>query len=162
MRYAKVDLECCNGVGWGLSLFVQGCSRHCKGCFNPDTWDYQGGKPFTQETLNTILAALQKPYTTRFSILGGEPLEPQNYRTLAEVIQEIRQTMPKIKIWLWTGKTIKELKTEQDDDLSFILQNIDVIVDGPFILERADKTLPWRGSKNQRVIYTHLDGHELS
>lgn len=157
MRYAQIrKTDISNGSGIGVSLFVQGCSRRCKGCFNPETWDFEGGKPFTQETLETIIALLNKPYITRFSILGGEPLEKQNYSTLANIIKEVRKIEPEPEIWIWTSKTYDELLSEvyeeKDPDLTYILQSVHKLIDGPFIEEEKDFTLKWRGSRNQKVI----------
>lgn len=153
MRYNTIrKMDVSNGEGIGVSLFVQGCSKHCKGCFNPNTWSFEGGKPFTQKTLKTILTLLSKPYITRFSILGGEPLEEQNYVELANLIRSVHAVKPEIKIWIWTGKQIEELQKSENKNLKYILDHIDYLIDGPFIEEEKDLQLQWQGSRNQRVI----------
>lgn len=165
MRYADIlKCDCINGSGWGVSLYTQGCDKHCKGCFNPETWDFKAGKEFTEKTQQIILQLLNQPYMTRFSLLGGEPLAKQNRKELAHLLYNIRKEYPNIKIWIWTGYTWEQLMQElnqedekynQDTDaqrLSAILFFVDVLVDGPFIQKQKDITLKWRGSCNQRVI----------
>lgn len=167
MRYSSVDkIECRNGLGWGATLFVQGCHFHCKNCFNPETWDFDGGKEYTEETQQTILKLVEPEYITRFSILGGEPLEPQNSFHLAELINLIKRKRPDIKIWVYTGYTIENLYSRyystigEDSEatptqcryLRYILNNIDVLVDGQFQEDKKDLTYPFAGSTNQRVI----------
>lgn len=106
MRFNSVNTcECTDGFGWGVSLFTQGCPIHCKGCFNPETWDFNGGKPFTDNTQKIIIQLLKPEYITRFSILGGEPLYSGNIISLLELCKEIRMTYPAIKIWIWSGYT---------------------------------------------------------
>ena len=165
MRYADIlKCDCVNGLGWGVSLYTQGCEKHCLGCFNPETWDFKAGKEFTKETQQAILQLLDQPYITRFSLLGGEPLAKQNRWEVAELLYHIKTTYPHIKIWIWTGYTWEQLMEEinQSDEeynkdlaaqkLSVILFLADVLVDGPFIQEQKDITLKWRGSRNQRII----------
>ena len=160
MRYASIDkIECCNGLGWGATLYVQGCHFHCHNCFNPETWDFNGGKEYTEETKETILKLLEPEYITRFSILGGEPLEPRNLLDLAELIVDIKIIKPDIKIWLYTGYEYEWLKFESATSiledrylLQIILKNIDVLVDGQFQEDKKDLTYPFAGSTNQRVI----------
>lgn len=167
MRYSSVDkIECRNGLGWGVTLFVQGCHFHCKNCFNPETWDFNGGKEYTEETKETILKLIEPEYITRFSILGGEPLEPQNSFRLAELINLIKRKRPDIKIWVYTGYTIENLYSRcyctigEDSEatptqcryLRYILNSIDVLVDGQFQEDKKDLTYPFAGSTNQRVI----------
>lgn len=161
MRYSGIDkAECCNGIGWGVSLYTQGCSRRCKGCFNQETWDFNGGKKFTEETEDTILALIKPEYIERFSILGGEPLEERNLWDLANLIVNIRIEKPEIKIWLYTGFTYEWLdfisftsvSRNERDFLQIILKEVDVLVDGQFIEDKKDLTYPFAGSTNQRVI----------
>ena len=152
MRYSGIvneDIE--NGPGFGVSLFTQGCPHRCKGCFNPETWSYDGGKEFTEKERNKILKMVHKPYITRFSLLGGEPFIPENIPTLISLIKEIKDKNPQIKIWAWTGYTLVELLMRYDET-TILLHLIDVLVDGPFIEEKKDLTLPYCGSTNQRVI----------
>ena len=160
MRYAQIrKMDISNGLGVGVSLFVQGCHFHCKDCFNPETWDFDGGEEYTEETEETILKLIEPEYITRFSILGGEPLEPRNLLDLAELIVDIKIIKPDIKIWLYTGYEYEWLKFESDTSiledrylLQIILKNIDVLVDGQFQEDKKDLTYPFAGSTNQRVI----------
>ena len=106
MRYSNINTcECTNGLGWGVSLFTQGCPIHCKGCFNPETWDFEGGKPLGRVAESKIYKALKPNYITRFSILGGEPLIESNLKQLNYILCTIKSNKPNIKIWLWTGYT---------------------------------------------------------
>lgn len=163
MRIAQIrKMDISNGEGVGVSIFVNGCHFHCKGCHNYELWDFNGGTLFTTKDTEQILTALQPDYISRFSVLGGEPLEDCNLHELADLLAKIRQTKPKIKIWLYTGWTFEELldkisKGEKKNFhfLDFILQNIDVLVDGPFIQELSDKMLVFKGSKNQRLLDAH-------
>ena len=125
---------------------------HCKECFNPETWDFEGGKEYTKETQQTILKLIEPEYITRFSVLGGEPLEPQNYFELAKLINLIKQKRPDIKIWIYTGYTYENLVSKESTYLEYILNNIDVLVDGQFQEDKRDLTYPFAGSTNQRVI----------
>lgn len=160
MRYAQIrKMDISNGLGVGVSLFVQGCHFHCKDCFNPETWDFDGGEEYTEETEQTILKLIEPEYITRFSILGGEPLEPRNLLDLAELIVDIKIIKPDIKIWLYTGYEYEWLKFESATSiledrylLQIILKNIDVLVDGQFQEDKKDLTYPFAGSTNQRVI----------
>ena len=106
MRYSSINTcECVNGLGWGVSLFTQGCPIHCKGCFNPETWSFEGGKKFTCLQESKIYEALKPSYITRFSVLGGEPLISDNLSQLNSLLVSIKSNYPDIKIWLWTGYT---------------------------------------------------------
>lgn len=125
---------------------------HCKNCFNPETWDFNGGKEFTQDTVDSILKLIEPEYITRFSILGGEPLESQNHFELAKLINLIKQKRPDIKIWVYTGYTYENLVGKESTYLEYILNNIDVLVDGQFQEGKKDLTYPFAGSTNQRVI----------
>ena len=165
MRYAKIlkdDFN--NGTGIGVTLFVQGCPIHCPGCFNAETWDFSGGKLFKEENLVTILEHLNKKHISKFSILGGEPLAPeQDLAEIFNILINVRIAYPNLKIWLYTGYTWEQLqeriqqasqtwqKTVQDLFLKEILKNVDILVAGPFIQEKRDITLPWCGSRNQKI-----------
>lgn len=158
MRYAAVrPIDISNGEGVGVALFTQGCSIHCQGCFQPETWDFAAGEVFTQETKETIFKYLSNPIVTRFSILGGEPLERCNWKDLSQLLREVRSKFPHIKIWLYTGYDYERVTdtanyTVGGDELKEILNNIDVLVAGPFIEEEKDLGLKWCGSRNQQVI----------
>lgn len=153
MRYNVIrSLDISNGSGVGTALFVQGCPFRCHGCFNPETWNFKGGKEYTKEVRDNILKVIEPSYIERFSILGGEPLVPQNHFEIACLIESIKAKRPDIKIWIYTGYTLEELLNNPGSYLTYILRNIDVLVDGQFIQEQKDITLPFCGSRNQRVI----------
>lgn len=146
MKYAgliKDDVN--NGLGVGLTLFTQGCPHHCKGCQNPETWSFTGGKDYTPEVYKEIIEYfINNSYATRLTLSGGDPLySPQIITPLCEEIKRIR---PDVKIWVYTGHVFEEVKDNP------ILRYIDVMIDGPFILEQRDITLAFRGSANQRII----------
>lgn len=170
MRFASMrNLDISNGEGVGVSLFVQGCDRHCFNCFNPDTWDFNGGKEWTEETKNKFIKLIDRPYINRISVLGGEPLAEQNLDEVLSLIKEIRISFPEKTIWLYTGfewNQIMNIKVMQPifscEDLENKIQNVlkrqeiikqcDVLVDGEYIDEQKDLSLKFRGSSNQRVI----------
>lgn len=153
MRYAQLrKMDISNGLGVGVALFVQGCHFHCKNCFNPETWDFNGGKELTAEVVDTILNLIEPEYIMRFSVLGGEALEPQNFFELAKLIHLVKWKKPSIKIWVYTGFVYEDLLRQDDLYLEYILDNIDVLVDGPFQEDKKDLTYPFAGSTNQRVI----------
>lgn len=170
MRFASMrNLDISNGEGVGVSLFVQGCDRHCFNCFNSETWDFNGGKEWTEETKNKFIKLIDRPYVNRISVLGGEPLAEQNLDEILSLIKEIRISFPEKTIWLYTGyelNQIMNIKVTQPffscQDLESKIQNVlkrqeiikmcDVVVDGEYIDEQKDLSLKFRGSKNQRVI----------
>lgn len=157
MNYGKINTcDIANGPGVRVSLFVSGCRNHCKGCFNPETWDFGYGQTFTDDTMDYILEALSRKYVCGFTILGGDPFEPENQIVVAYILRKIREEYPYINIWMYTGylydvDLVKggKVYTEVTDE---ILGYIDTLVDGPFIEEEKDITLQYRGSWNQRVI----------
>ena len=149
MNYESVTTcDVCNGEGVGVVLWVSGCDIHCPGCHNPGTWDPKSGRPFTKDVVNFIIEELKRPEITRFTISGGHPLMSCNRKEIRKLIQEIRCVLPDIKIWLYTGYIYENLDNECKDICSYC----DVIVDGPFIEELKDISLPFRGSSNQRII----------
>ena len=160
MRYAEIErCEICNGNDVGISLFVQGCPIHCKGCFNQSTWDFSGGKPWTPEVEQQFLDLADKPYIKRISILGGEPLardgniEESNYITVIKLIEKIRARFGKAKeIWVYTGYNIRD--GEQGLLLLWMI-DADYVVDGQYDETKRDITLKFRGSTNQRIIDLH-------
>ena len=155
MRYAEIiTCECYNGPNWGATFALQGCPHHCKGCFNPETWDFSGGKEFTPETLNEIYKALCPKHITRLSIQGGEPLCQENLFLTTLVCDMVRTKLPDIKIYIWTGYLKEELEESCDPKMKRILDGTycDVLIDGPFIEDLKDTTLFMRGSSNQRII----------
>ena len=163
MRYASIrELDISNGEGVGVALFVQGCHFHCYNCFNTETWDFNGGKEWTEETKNKFIKLIDRPYINRISILGGEPLAERNLDEVLSLIKEIRISFPEKTIWLYTGYSYSEIFQGQSSCLSQeglnnfkrreIIKLCDVVVDGEYIDEQKDITLKWRGSKNQRCI----------
>lgn len=158
MNYAQIrTLDISNGEGIGVSLFVQGCDLNpkCKGCFNSEAWDFNGGKPWTHTTEDDFLKLLDRDYIKRVSILGGEPLADKNIWDVNRLLIEIKIFYPDKQVWLYTGRRFETFynKFESDTDIyREVLFNTDVLVDGPFIQELADANYPWAGSTNQRVI----------
>lgn len=150
MKFIKIkDNDIANGVGITMSLWTQGCPHHCKGCFNMETWDFNKGKEFTELDLKYIFDNINKNDIHRdLSILGGEPLCPQNIEGVINVCKEFKKIYPNKKIYIWTGYTLEEFNDTQKS----ILKYIDVIVDGKFIEEKRNLSLKFRGSENQRVI----------
>lgn len=155
MKFAgiiKNDLAAAPGIS--VSFFTQGCARHCPGCHNPETWDFNGGKEFTPAVIADILQALKANGINRsFCIMGGEPLNPENRFLTTLLVQTIKAESPKTKIYIWTGYTLEELKEFQDKEIDYILNTIDCLIDGPYIKEQRDITLKMRGSTNQRIHY---------
>lgn len=129
-------------------MFVQGCRFHCKNCFNPETWSFNGGKEWTQETKDKFLELVDKPYIKRVSILGGEPLVEENIDDVVDLMKTIKYMFPDKKIWIYTGYIMQDIKQRGLDD---VLKYADVIVDGRYIDELKDITIKLRGSKNQRI-----------
>lgn len=147
MYYADIrKLDIANGPGIRTSLFVSGCRRRCKNCFNPETWDFKYGKIFDRAALHELMDALAKPEIQGLSVLGGDPLEPENIPVVEDICKKVRAWFPQKDIWLWTGRMWEDVK-----DLT-LFYDVDVLVDGPFIEEQKDLRLKYRGSANQRVI----------
>lgn len=157
MNYGEIKkTDIANGEGVRVSLFVSGCTHRCKGCFNAETWDFNFGKPFTEETENEIIEAMSHSYISGFSLLGGEPFEVSNQKALLPLLKKLKRQFPRKNIWCYTGYLFdKELlspsraRCELTDEL---LSYIDVLVDGEFKEEQKDISLPYRGSSNQRII----------
>ena len=155
MRYASLrSMDISDGEGIGISLFVQGCHFHCKNCFNQSTWDFNGGEEFTSDIKQKMFKLLDKPYVTRISILGGEPLSPPNRQEVIDLCKEIKQIFSNKIIWLYTGY----LKEDIDD--SGVLDYIDVLVDGQYEDDKRNLRLQFRGSSNQR-IWRKIEGEWL-
>ncbi|MGI6279522.1 MAG: anaerobic ribonucleoside-triphosphate reductase activating protein [Acutalibacteraceae bacterium] len=157
MNYAVIkNCDIANGPGVRVSLFVSGCRRHCKNCFNKEAWDFSYGKSYTDEVLEKIIADLKPSYISGFSLLGGEPFEPENQPDVLKTVKEIKKRLPEKSIWVYTGFLYDNqlLKGEVGDPsiVNEILENIDVLVDGPFIEEQKRLDLIFRGSANQRII----------
>lgn len=151
MKYAKIrKMDISNGEGVRVSLFVQGCSFHCKNCFNQETWDFNGGKEFTTAEIQKIIELANKDYIAGLSVLGGEPLHNNNVDEVFHIVATFKEKFPNKDIWLWTGFKFED--AIKDSKRKFILRNVDVLIDGQFEEDKKDLTLKWRGSSNQRVI----------
>ena len=147
MNYAKIkNYDIANGEGIRVSLFVSGCRNHCKGCFNPETWAFDYGYKFDEDAKRIIMAALDKPYIAGLSILGGDPLEPENEFIVYELCKSVKQRYPDKTIWLYTGYLWEHTAYHP------IMKYVDVLVDGKFIEELKNPSLRFRGSSNQRII----------
>lgn len=150
MNYATIKThDIANGTGVRVSLFVSGCTHHCKNCFNQELWDFNYGVPYTPETTENILEAMAPEYISGLSLLGGDPLEKSNQSTVLHLVQEAKRRFPEKDIWLYTGSLYEDIKNLE------ILKYIDVLIDGEFIEELKDITLQFRGSSNQRIIDVH-------
>ena len=157
MNYAEIkNYDIANGLGVRVSLFVSGCTHHCKGCFNPMTWDFSYGKPFTEAVQDELLEMLSPAYIDGLTLLGGEPMEPDNQRALLPFVKKVRAQYPDKNIWCYTGYKLDDellkpsrARCEVTDEL---LSLIDVLVDGEFIEELKNISLSFRGSENQRLI----------
>lgn len=165
MNYAQMrSMDISNGEGIGVSLFVQGCDFHCKNCFNSETWDFSKGQEWNEKTKNQFLKLVEKSFIQRVSILGGEPLHPQNVQNVLKIVNEIQVSYPTKNIWLYTGYTWEQIMYPiVTDDLNFerdyiikarkeLVSKCDVLIDGRYVDELRDVSLHWRGSSNQRVI----------
>ena len=147
MRYNKIrKMDISNGPGIRVSIFMQGCSFHCKDCFNSETWDFKAGKEFNDEVINKVLDLASLPYIVGLSILGGEPMHPNNREGTIKLAKAFKKRYPDKDIWVWSGYLFDELKDIEG------LSYIDTLVDGRFVIEQANPTLKFRGSSNQRVI----------
>ena len=158
MNYASIrTCDIANGEGVRVSLYVSGCTHHCKGCFNEAAWDFAYGEPFTKKTENEILAALEPDFIDGLTLLGGEPMEPENQRALMPLLRRFREKFGDAKtLWIYTGcvletdlKAESRWRTEVTDEM---LSLTDVLVDGPFLEAKKDISLQFRGSSNQRII----------
>lgn len=157
MNYCNVkNCDIANGVGVRVSLFVSGCRNRCKNCFQPETWDFNYGKPFDAQTEEKLIKMLAPSYINGLTVLGGEPMEPENQRALLPFLKKVKAAYPQKTIWLYTGFTIEELRspdcrahTEYTEE---ILKLLTVLVDGRFVEEKKNISLRFRGSENQRLI----------
>lgn len=158
MNYAEIKkTDIANGEGVRVSLFVSGCRRACKGCFNRIAWDFTYGKPFTEAVEEELIAALSPDYIAGLTLLGGDPMEPENQRALLPFVKKVRARLPKKNIWCFTGYTyadgtIAEAEANCGETTRELISLCDVLVDGRFVEELKDIRLVFRGSSNQRVI----------
>ena len=147
MNYGEIkEYDIANGYGVRVSLFVSGCRNHCPGCFQPETWDFDYGKPFTESVERRLIDSLSKPWCEGLSVLGGDPMEPENQTALLPFLKKVKEEFPDKSIWLYTGYLYEDISN------AHILKYVDVLVDGPYIESEKDITIPFRGSRNQRII----------
>lgn len=157
MNYADIkQYDVANGPGIRISLFVSGCTHHCKECFNKETWDFNYGKPFTDDTIDTIIEYMKPDFIKGITLLGGDPFEKSNQAPLIPLIERIKKTYPEKTIWCFTGYDFEKdvlVKMENEwPDMKKLLSYIDVLVDGEFELEEKSMNLFFKGSANQRTI----------
>ncbi len=154
MNYADIrPIDVANGPSIRVSLFVSGCTHACPGCFNPEAWDFGYGQPFTKKEEDAILTHLAKPYVKGLSLLGGEPFHPANQAAVLELVKRVREVYPDKGIWCYTGYLYEDLLAGKVGEHSReLLEQLDVLVDGPFVLEQKELSLRFRGSANQRLI----------
>ncbi len=154
MNYADIKkVDVANGPGVRVSLFVSGCTHHCLECFNPETWDFHFGSPFGQEQIQEILDYLRPAHIKGLSLLGGEPFEPENQAAVLELVQRVRAELPDKTIWCYSGYLFEALSEGKVGSYSrALLEQLDVLVDGPFMIARKNLGLRFRGSDNQRII----------
>lgn len=157
MNYADIkQYDVANGPGIRISLFVSGCNHHCKGCFNEEAWDFNYGKPFTDETIDMIIEYLASPHIAGLTLLGGEPMEPINQKALLPLVKRVKETYPDKSIWCFTGFRFDEdivgRMLNSVPETREILSYFDVMVDGKFVEELKNVSLIFKGSSNQRTI----------
>ena len=157
MNYADIKLfDVANGTGVRVSVFVSGCTHHCKNCFNADTWDFGYGKPFTDVEINHIIDSCKEDYIAGLSLLGGEPMEYMNQEVLFPFLKKVKERFPEKSIWCFTGyvyeKDILHRMIPKWKYTKKMLEQIDYLVDGPFVMEKKNISLKFRGSSNQRII----------
>lgn len=158
MNYAAIkNCDIANGPGVRVSLFVSGCTHRCKGCFNEIAWDFNYGQPFTQQTIDLLLDMLAPPHIKGVTILGGEPFEPENQPAVLEFLRQMKNRYPEKTVWVFSGylldRDILSGRLGPWEITREYLSYVDVLVDGPFVLEKKDLTLRFRGSSNQRIIH---------
>lgn len=157
MNYCEIKkCDIADGLGVRVSLFVSGCTHHCKGCFQPETWDFDYGNIFSKDTENEILKALKPDYIKGLTLLGGEPFEPENQKELLPFLKKVKETYPNKDVWCYTGYlmdsellSLSRARCEYTDEM---LSLIDILVDGEFVEEKRNLMLKFRGSENQRII----------
>ena len=151
-----ITADCANGTGMRVSVFVSGCTNHCPGCFQPETWDFDYGFPYDEAMEQRVIDELAQPYYAGLTILGGEPFEPENQGTVRGLIERVRRELPERNIWMFTGfiydRDLIPGGKRYTEDTDAILDNIDILVDGPFMEEEKSVMLRFRGSANQRII----------
>ena len=147
MNYCEIKkYDIANGDGVRVSLFVSGCRNHCPGCFNPETWDFNYGDLYTEDVEKEITEALKPEYISGLTVLGGDPFEPENIEVVTELCKRVKELYPEKTIWVYTGYYFEDFKDRE------IMKYIDVLVDGPFEMDKKDISLRFRGSSNQRIL----------
>ena len=157
MNYATIkNCDIANGPGVRVSLFVSGCTHRCPGCFNEEAWDFDFGRPFTQETIDEIITMLSPAYVKGLTLLGGEPFDPRNQGAIVELLRQVKAKLPEKSIWAFSGylfdKDILSGKLGNWEITKEYLSHLDVLVDGPFVMSKKNLSLRFRGSENQRLI----------
>jgi len=156
MHYANIkNNDIANGPGVRVSLFVSGCTHHCKGCFNEVAWDFEYGEPFTEETICKIIDMLRPNHIKGLTLLGGEPFEPQNQGPIVELLRRVKEAYPDKSIWSFSGYVFEKITSGTLGDWEItkeFLSYLDVLVDGPFVEEKKNLNLRFRGSENQRLL----------
>lgn len=157
MNYADIKrCDVANGEGVRVSLFVSGCTHHCKECFNKEAWDFNYGKPFTEKEIDTIMEYLKPGYVAGLSLLGGEPMEPSNQEGILPLLRRVKKTYPEKNIWCYTGylfdKDILERMCQESEITKEIVTYLDIVVDGEFVVKQKNLKVNFRGSDNQRII----------
>ncbi len=158
MNYGEIKkIDIANGEGVRVSLFVSGCRVHCSGCFNTCTWDFSFGKEFTEDTQNEVIESMKPEFISGLTVLGGEPFEPENQAVLAGFLTRVRKSFPQKTIWCYTGYVFdRDIEPENGKKhtkfTKEMLENIDILVDGPYMEEFKDVSLQFRGSRNQRIL----------
>lgn len=157
MNYADIkQYDVANGVGVRVSLFVSGCTHHCKECFNKEAWDFHYGKPFTEKEIDLIIEYLKPDYVSGLSLLGGEPMEPSNQEGLLPLMRKVHEQYPQKNVWCYSGylfdKDIVERMCKESEVTRELLSYIDILVDGEFMIEKKNLKVNFRGSDNQRII----------
>lgn len=157
MNYAEIKkYDVANGAGVRVSLFVSGCTHHCKECFNKETWDFHYGKPFTEKEIDDIISYMEPDYIDGLTLLGGEPLEPVNQEGILPLLRRVRETYPQKTVWCYTGylfdRDIRDRMCKESAVTRELISYLDILVDGEFVLERKNLKINFRGSDNQRII----------
>lgn len=157
MNYADIKYcDVANGTGCRTVLFVSGCRNHCPGCFQPETWDFSYGEPFGEEIQEEIIRSLEPSYIQGITLLGGEPFEPENQKELALFLKKLKERYPEKDVWAFTGyvydRDLVQEGARYTEDTDALLDRIDILVDGPFIEEKKNMMLKFRGSENQRIL----------
>ena len=151
MNYEKIDkCSVSNGLGVRTVLWISGCNIHCKNCHNQQTWDFNSGIPFTEETMQELLYDLSKPYIKGCTLSGGHPLDPQNVSEVLKIVKRVKTVFPNKDIWIYSGYVWENII--KDETLREIMKYTDILVDGAYVDELRDISLPFRGSSNQRII----------